>query len=86
MPPKKQFKNMTMRTKFQMYFVAAGYRTVPSRSSKYIVMSNGNQFIFLGASGAVRVNHRNSAGGSQSYTPQFKRVMEQWAINQGYSL
>jgi hypothetical protein len=85
MARQKSFKNMTMREKFITYFHELGYRPVDSRS-KYVVLFNGTQYIFLGSSGAVRVNSRNSATGSQSYTPQFKRVMENWAAQKGYSL
>lgn len=82
----KSFKNMTLQNKFLVYFNGLGYRPVKSRASKYVVMFNGTQYIFLGKAGAVRVNSRNSATGSQSYTDQWKRVMEQWALNQGYEL
>lgn len=86
MSRKKSFKNYTLRDKFITYFTTLGYRPVATRSGKYLVYFNGSQYIFLGSNGAVRVNCKNSATGSHSFTDQWKRVMENWAINQGYEL
>lgn len=86
MARKKSFKNMTKRDQFITYFHVLGYRPVTSRSGKYLVYFNGNQYIFLGSNGAVRVNSKNSATGSHSFTDQWTRVMENWAKQQGYEL
>lgn len=85
MARQKSFKNLTLREKFSVYFAEIGFKPVASRS-KYVVYSNGTQYIFLGSNGAVRVNSKNSATGSHSFTDHFKRVMEQWAVNKGYQL
>jgi len=86
MARQKSFKNMTKREQFILFFHGLGYRPVASRSGKYMVYSNNIQYIFLGKAGAVRVNSKNSATGSQSYTPHFTKVMENWAHQHGYQL
>ena len=86
MSRQKSFKNMTQRERFITYFHELGYRPVESRSGKYVVLFNGTHYIFLGKSGAVRVNSKNSVTGSHSFTDRFKVVMENWATQKGYKL
>lgn len=76
---------MTLRDKFITYFTLSGYKPVQSRS-KYLVYSNGTNYIFLGKNGAVRINNRNSATGSHSFTDQYRKVMENWAVQKGYEV
>ena len=83
MARQKSFKNLKLQDKYLVYFSQSGYRPAPSRS-KYVVMTNGINYVFLGSSGAVRVNSRNAVAGSSSFTDQFRGVMENWALNKGY--
>lgn len=85
MARQKLFKNLTIKEKMVMFFLDKGWKPVPSRS-KYDVYTNGTQYFFLGTNGAVRVNSKNSATGSISFTPRFRAYMEVWAKSKGYEL
>ena len=74
---KKMYKNLKLQQKFQIFFAEHGFEKVQSRS-KYIVYYSTEKFYFLGSSGGVRVNNKNSAAGSRSVTDYFKRILNKW--------
>ncbi len=78
---KKMFKNTTLKQKFTLYFKENGLKEVESSTRKYKVFK-GNRFYFIGRSGAVRVNDRNTVKGSHSHTDNFKKIIKKWAKKQ----
>lgn len=79
---KKLFKNLTQSQKTVLYFKELGYESVESRTGKYTVLKSPTRYYFIGSSGAVRVNSRNSASGSFSYTDLFRPKIKEWAETQ----
>lgn len=79
---RKLFKNTTQSQKTIMFFKEKGAEEVVSRTGKYTVLFSGTRYYFIGKSGAVRVNSRNSAAGSVSWTDKFKPMIKEWASNQ----
>ena len=75
----KLFKNTTLRQKFSLYFAEKGFELVESRSSKYKVFKGPKLFYFVGKSGSVRINFKNTASGSRSQTDTFKKLILEWA-------
>jgi hypothetical protein len=77
--PKKLFKNLSLSQKTVLYFKSHGFKAVESRTGKYNVLFSGTRYYFIGKSGAIRVNNRNSASSSRSFTDHFKPQIKKWA-------
>ena len=84
---RKLFKNTTLKQKFVLYFKEKGYKEVESRTGKYkvfecpehLLLANQRKFLFVGRSGAVRVNYKNSVTNSRSNTDGFKKTLKTWS-------
>ena len=76
---KKMFKNTTLKQKFVLYFNEKGFEEVETRSSKYKVFKGPKLFYFIGRSGGLRTNSKNTVTGSYSHTDSFKKVINEWS-------
>ena len=76
---RKLFKNTTLKQKYIIYFnELKEFEEVETRSSKYIVFKGPKLYYFIGRSGAVRINYKNTVNGSRSQTDLFKKLITDW--------
>jgi hypothetical protein len=75
---KKLFKNIGVQQKVALYLLEKGAKRVETKSRRYMCFKNQDNFYFLGANGAVRVNNYNAAGGSRSVTGLYKKYIKTW--------
>ena len=76
----KMFKNLTLQQKFQLFFTEKEFTQVQSKTGKYKVYVNKYKqiFYFLGKSGGVRFNIKNSVSGSISVSDKIKKSLTAW--------
>ncbi len=76
----KLFKNTTLTDKIALFIKnTKNFPEIESRTTKYRVFKGEKLFYFVGRSGAVRTNFKNTVSGSRSQTPVFKKLVIDWA-------
>jgi len=88
MSREKLFKNLKLQEKYSMWLKETRNATeVESRTSKYNVMKTidgkGDLFWFLGKSGAVRINRKNSSSTTLDFQRQIQLEFNTWCLEKG---
>jgi hypothetical protein len=88
MPKEKLYKNLKLQEKYAMFLTDTQVNwgrecvEVESRTSKYRVFagkdSRGVYYIFLGESGAIRLNRKNAVTGSMDIATTYKKMFDEW--------
>ena len=70
---------MTLKEQYAKGLAARGYKRVATRSSKYEVWLVGQTYVFLGASGAVRISKSQAQATSRPVTDKVKATLIAWS-------